>query len=112
MYPKFENAVMQRLGKATGRNTMNILLITYDLNKEGEDRPPIAKVIRKLGKSRVQLSESSYAIATSKSPSKLYQELKDMLDKNDRLFILTLSKPGMAYDPAKKVSQWLDDNLP
>ena len=58
---------------------MNVLLITYDLNKE-KNRPPIVRRIKGLGSSRVQLSESCYAISTSESPEDVYKYFQDMID--------------------------------
>ena len=89
---------------------MSALLITYDLNEETK-RPPIVKKIKTLGTSWAKLSESSYAIATSKTSSAIYKSLEDMIDENDRLYVIPLKKPYAGFG-LKKVNQWLDQNLP
>ena len=89
---------------------MSVLLITYDLNKETK-RPPIVLEIKELGSSWVKLSESSYAISTSKTPDTVYKKLKSMIDKDDVIYIIPLKKPWNGYG-FEKVNQWLSKNLP
>ena len=89
---------------------MTVLLVTYDLNKESQ-RPPIVETIKKMGSTCVKLSESSYAIKTKKTPKKVYEELKDLIDENDIIYVIPLRSPWMGYGYAH-VNQWLDENLP
>ena len=88
---------------------MSVLLITYDLNDE-DIRPPIVDAIKELGSSYVQLSESCYAIVTSKSPRDVYEQLEDMIDENDDLYIITLKNPAHGCGD-RGVIQWLEQNL-
>ena len=88
---------------------MNVLLITYDLNNETR-RPRIVRRIEGLGSSCVQLSESCYAIATSKSPEDVYKYLEDMIDSDDDLYVITIKKPAHGRGDGAVV-QWLDENL-
>ncbi len=88
---------------------MNVLLITYDLNKETK-RPPIVAEINKIGKSRVRLSESSYAVATSKSTETVYKDLKRILDEDDVLYVITLKEPCDGRGPEETID-WLDEHL-
>ncbi len=84
---------------------MAILLVTYDLNKPGQDYSNFLEKIRLYPSTR--LSESSYAIQTSKSPQSVYKELTPHLDKNDYIYIITLSKPYFGYGP-ENVNKWLE----
>ena len=69
---------------------MAALLITYHLNKETK-RPDIVGAIKY--DSWAKLSESSYAIATSKSSQVVYDGLKQFIDSNDQLYVINLRQP-------------------
>ena len=89
--------------------SMAILLVTYDLNREGQ-RPNIVDAVKNVGTSWARLSESSYAIETIKTPEQVYAELSKLIDDNDYLFVITLKRPYFGYGP-KDVIDWLDKRL-
>ena len=85
-------------------------LITYDLNNETV-RPNIVGAIKKLSSDNwARLSESSYAVKTSLTPSQIHEKLKPYLDSNDYIYIITLTKPYSGFGP-KDVNDWLEQNL-
>ncbi len=88
---------------------MSVLLITYDLSKEFT-RPNITKRLKDAYPNWAKLSESSYAISTSSSPSEVHSHLKPMLDTNDTIYIITLKKPWTGFGP-KDVNEWIEKNL-
>lgn len=88
---------------------MSTYIITYDLNKE-TTRPPIVKKIKEISGGWAKLSESSYAVSTTKTVESLYAELKPMIDSNDNIYIITLKKPYTGYG-SKEVNEWLEKNL-
>lgn len=85
-------------------------IVTYDLNEETR-RPPLLQDLKKLYPTWAKLSESSYAILSSDTPSDVYNALKKHIDKNDNMYVITLSKPYAGRGP-KDVNDWLEDNLP
>jgi hypothetical protein len=87
---------------------MSILLVTYDLNKAGQDYEGFYKIIKSYAYAK--LSESSYAVQTDESSAKLYEKLFSHIDKNDRLYIITLKKPYSCFG-LPDVNNWLDKNL-
>lgn len=91
---------------------MTVLLITYDLNKEGEKYPEVNKeVLKRIGNySNKKLSESSYAIATEENPIDVYEKFKDLLDSDDSFYVITLTKPKMGH-VLPSVSKWMDEHL-
>ncbi len=89
---------------------MTVLLITYDLEKPGQNYPEILKFIKSHG-SWAKFSESSYAIKTQDTPDDTMKKLKPFLDKTSRIFVVTLTSPHAGFG-ADKVSGWLDDILP
>jgi hypothetical protein len=91
---------------------MAVLLVTYDLNKEGKSKVDYNKFYALRDKyDHVKLSESSYAFNTTETPNALYNKLKPLLDENDYIYIITLSRPKMGYH-LKSVIAWLEKNLP
>lgn len=87
---------------------MDTLLVTYDLRKPGQDYTDFHKTIKSYSWAR--LSESSYAILTSASPSDVYNKLRPYMDDNDTLYVIGLHQPWMGYGPVE-VNKWLDKNL-
>jgi len=87
---------------------MAILLVTYDLNNKGQDYSGVLKVIEAY--SHTKLSESSYAIDATESPNVIYEKIKPSLDKNDNLYVITLSNPRMGYANSD-VLKWLKGHL-
>lgn len=87
---------------------MAILLVTYDLNKPGQNYPDLLPAIKAYP--FAMLSESSYAIETTKSPESVFKALSALLDANDTLFVLTLSSPYAGRGP-ELVVDWLGDRL-
>ncbi len=87
---------------------MAALLVTYDLNRPGQDYSGLLNEIKKYSWAR--LSESSYAINTTQTPSALFDQLRPHMDQNDYLYIITLNKPHRGYG-LPNVNDWLDSNL-
>lgn len=92
----------------TKGETMAVLLITYDLQKPGQDYSELLSKIKSY--TWVRLSESSYAIRTDSTPSTVFDYLKPYLDSNDNLYVITLKQPYAGYGP-KEVNSWLNNNL-
>jgi hypothetical protein len=88
---------------------MTVRLITYDLNKPGQNH---ASVLKKIKDDYVwaRLSESSYAVETNESPTTIFNAFSPLLDQNDTFFVITLTSPweGQA---SKEVIQWLQQRL-
>jgi hypothetical protein len=93
---------------------MALRMVTYDLIKEKPrgDYESILKIIRAGGaESWRRLSESSYAMDTTKTPQQLYAEFKPHLDDNDNLYILTLCSPWFGQN-TKETNDWMTARLP
>jgi hypothetical protein len=89
---------------------MAILLVSYDLSKEftSRDYNALLNSIRSVAWARI--SESSYAIDTDLHPESVYQKLKQYLDENDNLAVITLSQPIAGRVP-QDVADWLNQRL-
>ena len=88
---------------------MSVLLITYDLNSPGQKHSDLLEKIKQYPWAK--LSESSYAIKTSSSPSDVFSTLRHLIDQNDNLYIINMKKPYTGFGP-QDVNEWLDENLP
>jgi hypothetical protein len=88
---------------------MAVLLVTYDLNRPGQDYPELLKAIK--GYAYAKLSESSYAILTDKTPQAVYSQLLPFIDKNDNLYVINLKQP-YGGQGLKEVNDWLSKYLP
>lgn len=87
---------------------MSTLLITYDLNKAGQNYNGFHAVIKKYTWAR--LSESSYAIQTPETPQAIYSKLNPYMDKNDNVYVVTLERPYFGQGP-QDVNNWLNQRL-
>ena len=87
---------------------MSVFLVTYDLNKPGQNYDELLKKIKSYSWAR--LSESSYAICTNSSLQQVYSDVRSCLDKSDHIYMITLKKPYTGFGP-QKVNEWLSESL-
>ena len=87
---------------------MQTLLITYDLNKPGQDYSDFYKIIKSYAWAK--LSESSYAISTLCTPREILDQLRPYVDDGDNVYIVTLITPYSGRGP-EDVNAWLRDKL-
>jgi hypothetical protein len=87
---------------------MPLLLVTYDLTMPKDNYSELYDEIDSY--SNIRLSETSYAIITDKSPSKVCGELKQYVDANDKIFIINLKRPFDGYG-SELVNDWLKKTL-
>ncbi len=91
---------------------MAVLLVTYDLNKDGKSKVDYNKFYAIRDEyDHVKLSESSYAFVTNENPDSVYFKLKAVLDENDHIYIGNLRKPHAGRQP-KSTNEWLERNVP
>ncbi|MDQ3666541.1 MAG: hypothetical protein M3410_08170 [Acidobacteriota bacterium] len=91
---------------------MVVLLVTYDLNREGKSKVDYNKFYKiRDSYHHVKLSESSYAFNTVESPGFLRDKLREVIDPNDHIYIITLKKPYSGFGP-QPTNDWLEKNLP
>ncbi len=84
---------------------MAAFLVTYDLNKETK-RPPIVDKVKSATGAWAKLSESSYAVGGDVTASALYDFLAPLLDSNDQLYVIQLTRPWTGLG-SKEVNEWL-----
>lgn len=89
---------------------MSVKLITYDLNSPGQKHAKVLAKIKDDYPAWAKLSESSYAVNTTDSPSTIFNAFRSLLDDNDYFLCITLSRPYAGRN-SKDVIDWLDTHL-
>jgi hypothetical protein len=93
---------------------MGVYVVAYDINKErqgwGNDRDKLRAKIKSQWPDWAYLSESAYAINTNDSVATVFTTLKPFLDTNDRLYVITLTRPWDGRGP-QEVLDWLTARL-
>lgn len=84
-----------------------ILLITYDLNKPGQDYTALYKEIKKAGTWWHHL-DSTWIISTNLSPNEWQKRLMKHIDKNDNLLVIEVCKNYQGWLP-EKAWKWLHE---
>lgn len=87
---------------------MKTYIITYDLVKD-RDYNSLHEAIRKYSK-WARITESTWAVVTNKSAAEIRDDLKQVMDSDDRLFVV---KSGVesAWRNSRCKNEWLKENL-
>lgn len=90
---------------------MTVLVVTYDLTSQtsAKNHEKILEVIKRDG-NWARLSESSYAIHTTVTPSDFYERFKPLIGLGDKLLVMTMAKPYMGQH-SKEVVNWLTNKV-
>lgn len=87
---------------------MAALLVTYDLNRSGQNYTAVLDFIKQ--HAWAQLSESSYAIATNASASQVRDHVRAVVDQNDNVYVIPLGRMWAGFGP-QEVNDWLNQHL-
>lgn len=69
---------------------MSALLITYDLNKPGQNYDKLYEKIKELGTWWHYL-DSTWIVVSTLTPSQAFDRLKPTLDESDRVLVLNIT---------------------
>jgi hypothetical protein len=83
---------------------MPALLITYDKKNQWLNFGALVRAIKKY--EWVQLTDSSYAIATNATPQEVFEILRQNLDDSTNLYVMSIRKPFTGFGPPK-VNDWM-----
>lgn len=86
-----------------------MLLITYDLNKAGQNYDALYEQI-KTASAWLHLMESVWLIRTSQTPQQWSDKLMKVLDTNDHLFVVDITKQSRQGWLPKTSWEWIDKN--
>lgn len=84
--------------------------IHYDLNKPGQQYPPIIEEIKKSPKYQ-QMLKSGWLVSTNESLDQLFGRLRRQIDSTDRLFVSRVRNGEFIGYLDKPVVDWLNQNV-
>lgn len=86
---------------------IKIYIVTYDLNKPGQDYKELYKAIESY--KSIRAMDSTWFIKSSKTAQQISDDLLKHIDENDYLFVgeITSNRQGWMDE---KVWNWLNDN--
>lgn len=85
-------------------------VISYDLNKPGQDYPDLYDEIKKLG-SWCHPVDSTWYVVSNLSAAAILDRLIKVTDNGDAVIVTAASAPGAWNGLSKEVSDWLKNNL-
>ena len=83
-----------------------ILLISYDLNKPGQDYTPLYEEIKSYGTWWHHL-DSTWLVDTNETPNQCVERLRKHMDNNDNLLVIEVCKNYQGWLP-KNAWDWLN----
>lgn len=86
-----------------------VYLITYDLNKTGQDYKSLYEAIKSLG-SWAHYLDSTWFVDTCSSPESIRDTLMKSMDSNDSLFISRITKSYSGW-LNKDAWTWLSEHV-
>ena len=87
-----------------------VYIISYDLNKPGQDYQDLYKRLKDYS-SWWHYLDSTWLVYTSSSPDEIYKNLKPTLDKNDYILIIEVKKNYQGFLP-EKAWNWINKYIP
>ena len=75
---------------------MSVILVTYDLKQPGRNYAPVHDYLKK--HTYCKGLESVWLLDTYKNPATIRDELKPLVDKNDKIFVVKLTRDWASYN--------------
>lgn len=90
---------------------MAAYIVSYDLNKKGQNYDCIHKKIKSYRSYR-HIQNSVWIIITDDSATDIGNHLADCLDSNDQLFVAALEGEAAWHGYSQNTTDWLNTKLP
>lgn len=87
-----------------------IYFVTYDLKEPGQRYNELIEKIKSF-EGWAKLGESCYLIKSDEEAVAIRNNLKMVLDSNDKIYVGQTSTPAAWYNLPTEVSKWIKDNL-
>lgn len=88
---------------------MSVFVISYDLNKAGQDYKGLYQSIMSCG-DWIHPLDSTWLVSTGKTAEQVYDVLAKNIDKNDKILIIKADKNWHA-SLSQEVYEWLRNHL-
>lgn len=89
---------------------MGVLLVVCQVS-DTKKRARISAEIEKRHRTSIHLTDGAYALHTELLPVRVYDELKNHLGPDDRLYVFPIGRPFTGYGP-RAATEWLRTFLP
>ena len=89
---------------------MNCFAISYDLIGPNRDYDKLFEAIKAYG-TWARINESLWIIKTNETSVNIRDNLKQVMDNNDKLFVAKLTGDGAWNNLSNEISNWLKNNL-
>jgi len=89
---------------------MNTYVVSYDLINQKNYEGLIEEIKSSYGTWAKPL-ESFWLVKTSSSASQIRDELKKVLDKDDKLIVIEVGSFCATYNVSNEVTAWIHDNI-
>lgn len=86
-------------------------LISYDLNKPGQNYSDLYDAIKKVGSTWWHCLDSTWIVKSTKSAAQIRDALLPCLDKNDRILVVITGREAAWNGFDQICSDWLRNNL-
>lgn len=92
---------------------MKIFLISYDLGvpETHSDYIALSKHIKSLYSSWARPVKSVWILKSDKDAGQIRDEIKSVLDSNDKLIVVEMSGNWGTYNISKEVTEWMKNNI-
>ncbi len=90
---------------------MGALLITYDLNKPGQNYEALYDKIKGLGSSWWHYLDSTWIVDTHLSPADTREQLRAVLDASDSLLILNITNDASDGWLEQDAWNWIKEHV-
>lgn len=92
---------------------MKTFFVSYDLGipETHADYKVLASRIKLLYSSWARPVKSVWIIKSNKDAGKIRDEIKSVLDSNDKLIIIEVSRNWGTYNISKEVTSWMKNNI-
>lgn len=89
---------------------MNTYLVTYDLNRPGQNYDNVVTRI-KTSNNWAKIATTTFIIVSPQSAVQVRDYLMEVMDANDEIFVGLISAPAAWSGLNNEVSNWLRNNL-
>ncbi|MEK5167185.1 hypothetical protein NYE69_33425 [Paenibacillus sp. FSL R5-0527] len=87
---------------------MSVYVVSYNLNKAGQDYNGLYEVLKSFG--YCKYLDSTWLIATNLTADQLWQRIQPHVDKNDRVLIIRVTNEYSGWLP-KPAWEWIKEHV-
>ncbi len=86
-----------------------VYLITYDLNKPGQEYSDLYETIKRFG-DWWHFLDSTWLVDTQLTPAKMRDQMKAVMDDNDSVLVVAFGRPWASRLP-EEAGEWITEHV-